>query len=330
LNQLLTKDLKADEPFLSCGGHTPVTRKFQFCGPLKFADLARIHQIDLAVGTNPDIFLIDCEGLHSLGETTPGLKQATFALAQISSLTILVMRDLLNRENLESVRSLFAISHAFSQQIPGFSQGTVILQRDVGVSCRRSASFDEKNRERRAADIASRGQIRDLLNEKHLGFSAQSLAVLSQPGFDEPGLYWESINDFLEFTQIIASAGHPMGTATLLDLFDEAKPHIMNVRDFDNPSIAFEEIFLKIVCQRLTDAKSHALESLDELIVRPVRGLPRADLLRYRENPVIAAGVLTIQQRFKAKAQEFHPFNPGGAESKVPSRAGHRALALSI
>jgi septin family protein len=116
LNQLLLHKLKSDIPFEAFSGADPVTMKFQYLGPWKFRQLSQIHSIDLHVTSDPDIFLIDCEGLHSLGKTTAVLKQATFSLSQMVSMTVLVMKEQVNHENIENVRSLFVLSHAFSRQ----------------------------------------------------------------------------------------------------------------------------------------------------------------------------------------------------------------------
>jgi hypothetical protein len=104
----------------------PVTKRFQYFGPFKFDHRSQIHGIPLSVPCDPDLFLIDCEGLHSLSSTTAFLKQATFALSQMVSMTVLVMKDMVNHENIENVRSMFVLSHPFSRHLRGFSIGTTI------------------------------------------------------------------------------------------------------------------------------------------------------------------------------------------------------------
>jgi hypothetical protein len=126
VNQLITHELRSSGPFQAESGADPVTMKFQYVGPFKFQDLSQIHSVDLPLNSNPDIFVIDCEGLHSLGKTTTTVKQAAFALSQTVSLTVLVMKEQMNHENIENTRSLFVLSHAFSCQLPGFAIGTNI------------------------------------------------------------------------------------------------------------------------------------------------------------------------------------------------------------
>jgi hypothetical protein len=48
--------------------------KFEYAGPFKFHQLSQIHNLDLYLESDPDIFLIECEGLHSLGNTPAVLK----------------------------------------------------------------------------------------------------------------------------------------------------------------------------------------------------------------------------------------------------------------
>jgi hypothetical protein len=253
-NQLLTHKIKADSPFMTEDDGDPITKKFQYCGPLTFAEFQRIHGIPLQCESNPDIFVVDCEGLHSLGKTTRTLKPATFVLAQMASMTVLVMKDQVNQENIPHVRSLFVLSHAFIREVPGFEIGTVIMMRDIGVRGR-NLSLDEQNKMRQAADVTQRQKIIEVLDGAELEFSEENLLVLAQPNFDPPDLYWRSVQDLLVFTADIASTRANISGASLLDLFKEAKPSIMQVQDFSNPSIPFEQILNNII-RPLFDASS--------------------------------------------------------------------------
>jgi GTPase SAR1 family protein len=93
LNQLITHELTSEGPFEADSRVEAVTQRFQYTGPFKSLDLAEVHSLDIQVESNPDLFLIDCERLHSLGNTTPVLKQATFALSQMVSMRVLVMKE---------------------------------------------------------------------------------------------------------------------------------------------------------------------------------------------------------------------------------------------
>jgi hypothetical protein len=55
--------------------------------------LSQIDNINFDITSNPDLFFIDCEDLHSFGKTLPGLKKATSALTQMATVIVLVMKD---------------------------------------------------------------------------------------------------------------------------------------------------------------------------------------------------------------------------------------------
>jgi hypothetical protein len=270
LNQLLTKVLRADLPFESLGGADPVTSKFQFCGPLDFSELGQIHGIDLQAKSKTDLFLVDCEGLHSLEKATPGLKKATFALSQMANLTVSVMKDMVNDQNIDSVRAMFALSRAFSREIPGFLAGTVIAMRDIGLRCKRSTPLAEKQQLRLAQDEANSTKIRAVLNEKHVPFSVQELKVICQPVFDEPALYWESTNDLLRFARVIADARIALTPQMLLELVNAAKPQILAITDLENTRVQFEQIFVNVIAAPLAEDLNYALQLLDQHAADPI------------------------------------------------------------
>jgi flagellar biosynthesis GTPase FlhF len=268
-NQTVRHELTPDEPFVAETGGDPITMKFQYVGPLKFGDLARIHGIDLQVDSNPDIFVIDCEGLHSLGETTPVLKQATFALSQIASMTVLVMKDQVNFDNIESVRSLFVLSHAFSCTLPGFAIGTTIMMREIGVRVPRGQrlSFYEENRLRQEADVRQSEQILAALNQAHVTCSRETLLVLAQPRLsDQQDLYWKSMEDFLRFAATIASRRSAISGQSLIDLFNMTKPAIMQIADFSQPNIQFGTVLGNLVNQYLTTATCVTIQNVENQI----------------------------------------------------------------
>jgi ribosomal protein L35AE/L33A len=97
--------------------------------------------------SDPDVFVVDCEGVNSLGEATAILKQATFALAQMASMIVQVMKGQVNQQNISDVRAQFVLSRAFTRKLPGFSIGTTIMMREVGVRLPkgRKPSIAERN-----------------------------------------------------------------------------------------------------------------------------------------------------------------------------------------
>jgi hypothetical protein len=308
-NQLLLHELRPTEPFKAAKGPRSVTTKFQYVGPLKFPDLAAIHGVGLPATTNPDVFIVDCEGLHSLAETTPSLKQATFALAQMVSLTVLVMKDGVNHANIDQIRSLFVLSHAFSRDIPGFTIGTVIMMRAVGVEAPEGEhpSLEEMNEIRRRVDDEQRQIILGYLNRASINFSQDDFLVLSQPDVDEVDLYWKSMNDFLIFAASIASARARIPGQVLLNLFNQVKPSILAVRDFEDPSIPFQQILATIACQYLGDATDFALGILGDAIWGHMATLNGDDLRMGPSPGFVVEMVRTCEERFEAKAEQLLP-----------------------
>jgi flagellar biosynthesis GTPase FlhF len=309
LNQVVAHELKADSPFESCNGAEPVTMKFQYVGPFKFQHLSQIHGVDLQLESNPDIFLIDCEGLHSLGKTTAVLKQATFALSQMVSMTVLVMKEQVNHENIENVRSLFVLSHAFSRQLPGFSIGTTIMMREVGVRYPKGKKLDldDKNALRQESDVKQRTNILKILNDNHVTFSEADFLVLGQPGIDENDLYWKSIEDFLHFTVSIAVKRGNVSGQSLLQLFEEAKPSIMQVTDFSNPSIPFDRIMQNITGRYLKQASSAAIEGGKKDVQEWLTQLKSLNLRGGLDSHVVGDKIVKWTHVFEEKAEQLFP-----------------------
>jgi hypothetical protein len=226
----------------------------------------------------------------------------------MSSVTVLVMKDVINHQNAEAARSLFVLGRAFSRDIPGFATGTVIMMRDVGLDIDAGADFSEKDDLRRAADSENRTNIRNVLNDKRIPFTEHTSLVLAQPERDlDPDLYWKSIEDFLIFVKKIADARSAIPGHVLCDLFDEAKPHIMQINDFNNPTIPFESILMNYVTRQLNMAQSFAIADISA-IVRSEIGLWPADRLRQGvPADFLQRQIRETQAKFTKKANELYP-----------------------
>jgi hypothetical protein len=309
LNQLLRHKLRCESPFQTFSGPDPVTMAFQYVGPIKFRELAEIHDIELQVASGPDLFLIDCEGLHALGDTTAMLKQATFALSQMASMTVLVMKEQVNQENIESVRSLFVLSHAFSRQLPGFSIGTTIMMRDVGIRYPpgQQLTLNQKNCLRQKTDGEQRAKILKILNDNRVTFSETEFLVLAQPEFEEEYLYWKSIEDFLRFTANVAENRSRVSGQSLLDLFEEAKPSIMQVTDFSNPSIPFDRIMQNITDRYLNEASSTAIEDREQDVKKWLTERNRESLRRGLGVDFVECMIVKCIHAFEEKSEQLFP-----------------------
>jgi hypothetical protein len=308
-NHLVNHDLRANEPFEVDAGPEPITMKFQYVGPLKFADLAKIHGTQLNPNLDCEVFIIDCEGLHALSNTPARLKQATFALAQMVSVTVLVTKEMVNWDNIDSIRSLFILSHAFTRKVQGFSIGTAIMMRDVGIRGLRDPqlSLEDKNRARQLSDVKQRTQILEALNKASIKFSERDMLVLGQPSFDEPELYWKSIDDFLTFAAFVASSRARIPGTTLLDLFQQAKPYIMKIQDFEDPSISFDEIIANTARGYLKAATDFALQNSENEISHYVSGLDSQHLRAGQDIKFTISTISRSISAFECRAGELFP-----------------------
>jgi hypothetical protein len=294
--------LGAQKPFAARAGPERITMKFQYVGHPKFRQLSQIHGIQFEVNSDPDIFLIDCEGLHSYDQTTPALKQATFALSQLVSMTVLVMKDQVNQSNIEKVRSLLALSHGFSETLPGFEIGTTILMRDVGARCPKGKTLTlaQKNELRQQSDRKQRTHILKALNDAGVRFSEQNLLVLVQPVLMSDGeLYRTSIEEFLMFTTKIASTRANISGESLLNLFKRVKPSVMRIPDLSNPSIPIAQVMRKSAIHELTAATA----SLEQEIRQYMVGLDSSSLRARIDARFVRTKTSKLIRHFQKKAK---------------------------
>jgi hypothetical protein len=149
--------------------------------------------------------------------------------------------------------------------------------------------------------------ILDVLNRARLNFSERDLLVLAQPEFDDAGLYWKSIEDFLHFTAAIAGERSHISGHSLLQLFDKAKPSIMKVKDFSNPSIPFETILQNVTTEYLNNACDFGIERGIIDIQKWLATLNSGDLRRGLDVHFIGDVIVKCTRIFETKAEELFP-----------------------
>jgi hypothetical protein len=308
LNQLLTRRLGHRGPFRSEEGPYRVTAAFQFCGPIKLADLGHLHGIDLSSQKDPDIFVVDCEGLHSLSDTTPGLKKATFALVQMSSLTVLVVHGMLNASNIHSARSLFVLSRAFAPDNPGFAVGTAVMMRDIGVMTHDPlASLATRDVTRRRQDCDQTEAVLAVLNNSHLKFNLRNFKVLAQPRFDDEELYWKSIEDLLYFVRSGADSRDVISGRFLCGLFDAAKPSVMKISDFDHPDVPFDAILSNHIQHQLRAARHSVIRDLEHTVQQAFSDMSPDQLRQWSPADFMFKQSRVMRERFRSRANCLCP-----------------------
>jgi protein required for attachment to host cells len=216
----------------------PITEHFQAIGPYKLEQLGEFQQIHLSSIKNSDIFLIDCEGMNNLLAESMSLRKAMFALTQISSIHVMVMKEMVNQQNIQNVNSFFGVTRILQGGISNYETGSVILIREVGVNTR-SQNIEEKNNLRIEQDRQYKAKIIQEWKKANIGFTIDNLLVLAQPEFDDEELYWKSIENFLKYVENIASSRLKLSGRTLLQFFNKTLPAIQSFNDLDNEKNSF-------------------------------------------------------------------------------------------
>jgi hypothetical protein len=232
-NQLILHELYVDIPIKADQWSDPVTRQFPDVGPFKYRAFSRIHGIQLPIGPDPDVFVVDCEGVAILGETTAALKQATFTLAYMTNIIVYVIKDQRKPQHVNDVRTQFMLSRGLTRKLSGFLIGTTIMTREVGVRFpkRHKPSIAEKKEKRIKADDARRERIITIMKNAHVALSEEDLLILALSTVNEEELFWKSLEAFLLFTAGIASRRKNISVAQLLHFFNAAKGPIMTIGD---------------------------------------------------------------------------------------------------
>jgi hypothetical protein len=275
-NQLLNHTIRPQLPFTTDGGSNPITKGFEYVGPFKFKELSRIHKISLTAPEEADIFVIDCEGFGSLSQMTPALKQAAFALSQMASMIVFVTKNVISHTNLPHISAILKLSHAFTGESLSFAKGTAIMIREVGIRREEGKKPDDI---RRQTDIERRKIVLQMMAENGVNYSDGDFLLLEQPTLDrEEDLYWKSIEDFLEFAAKIASERPLVRGNLLLELFEMAKPSIMNINNFSDPQVPFTEILRDIRTKAMDDAFTNATQNLEQEVKAKFEGVSQDSL----------------------------------------------------
>ena len=152
---------QANETFKTDEGNVPVTMKIQYC-KVKLSTICQIHQLYMNLDFDSDLFILDCEGIDSLGEITVSLRKAIFSLLQISSVNIFVTKNI-DRSNIFDLKSFFSLP----QLIPGTQQKLnkvcAIVLTDIGVPGNPSEeNYEEKRKENDSKELAKFYNFRNI------------------------------------------------------------------------------------------------------------------------------------------------------------------------
>jgi hypothetical protein len=135
LNQLLSRQLRSQQPFRSQGGSAAVTTGFDFSGPHDLQTLCRYHSVPYRLPSKrrADVFLIDCEGMDHLNGSSTGYGQVILALSQITTITVLIHGRLLSSNDIQHISRLFQMTKFLSSASQQLETGFVTIERAIGV-----------------------------------------------------------------------------------------------------------------------------------------------------------------------------------------------------
>jgi hypothetical protein len=220
------------------------------------------------------------------------------------------MSEPVNHQNIDHVRALLLLSHAFSRDLPGFANGTTIMMREIGVPTERGRkqSLEELNQKRKNSDGEHRTKIIRLLEEANVHCTTETLLVLAQPQlYRQTDLYWKSIEDYLKFAAAIASLRDNIAGSSLIDLFMEAKPLIMQIEDFANPSLPFEQVLKKVANGYLEAAHKYVIDTIDHEIGEQIDQINSVELREGLQVNFVAKQIESAMSRFEQTAEKSLP-----------------------
>jgi hypothetical protein len=179
--------------------------------------------------------------------------------------------------------------------------------REAGIGCRRGQrlSLDEKNGLRHASDARQLNRVIEILNSHSIEFSPENLLVLGQPKLTEEDLYWKSIEDLLFFTRSVARRRDHFSGDFLLGLFNEAKPWIMRIIDFTNPSIPFQEIIQNVTNEHLTAVQNDAIRETEREVADRLLEMTPGDLRKGLNMAFVGEMIGKCRDVFEDRAMAF-------------------------
>jgi viroplasmin and RNaseH domain-containing protein len=98
---------------------------------------------------------------------------------------------------------------------------------------------------------------------KKIYFNNKNFKVIASPPFNNLDLYWESIKDFLTFSETISSQREMFSNQTLIELLKKIKASIMSITDLDNHSITFDKILEEFIKEKFEEFKNYSLNQVN-------------------------------------------------------------------
>lgn len=260
------KDISNDV-FKTDEGNVPVTLKIQYC-EIKLSTLIQNHHLAINPDFDSDLFILDCEGIDSLGEVTQSLRKAIFTLLQISTVNIYVSKNI-DRSNIYDLKAFFALPGLIPGSRHKLKKANCIVLTDIGVPGK--PSEEEYEMKRKENDSKELQKFLSHLNERHITFPKENASFFAQPKWRDEKHYLESIKDLIRFIVSNASQQMKIPGKTLIEIFNQCIQFISQINELDNPDIRLEKIIKHLIDGYFEKAYKESIKVLDvkfEIVVK--------------------------------------------------------------
>jgi hypothetical protein len=316
LNQIVTKgnSLNLRGPFVARGGSDAVTVGFQACGPIPFDQLNDFHGLGLTIdrNRNPDVFLVDCEGMDHLDGSSPGFGKSMFALAQISAVNVIVFPALMSLKDIPPLTKLFQMSRIVQAADRQLETGFVVIEREIDPVSRTGDPLPDGTNEfeegRHKQDMKRHKTVCQFLKQGNVRFKEENVLVLDQPTFENRVSYWNSLHDLMRGWYRIASKTLALPGKVLVEMFQMTIMTVQKLPNCDNLDIGFGELLTRLVREQFINAKRLTTGEFPELIDGPIQHLTVDELKQFKKWEFTADAQERVISLFQAKANEVHPF----------------------
>lgn len=257
--------LRPSTPFLANAGENAITREFQYYGPIKCSELARLNLFhNLNFPKDNDLFLIDSEGTGNLYQVSNYLHMLNFCLEGICDSLIYVARTF-EAENLSLLARHLQICKLFNNNKGSLNSSLIISVRDVGIA---ESPENQNNNEQKEQDRINQNiqKTKDLLNclssQYNLTFKEGEFKYFAHPFLDQTEFFWNSIKDLAKF--LLEKSSNNQENISLenkIGKFNSTMDLIIQYPALLEPNKPLEQIFNSIFEQKLKDIKKRIINS---------------------------------------------------------------------
>ena len=257
--------LRPSSPFLSNAGENAITKEFQYYGPIKCSELARLNLLqNLNFPIDNDLFLIDSEGTGNLYQTSDYLHMLNFCLEGICDSLLYVARTF-EAENFSLLARHLQICKLFNNNKGSLTSSLIISVRDVGIA---ESPENQNNNGQKEQDRINQNnkKTKDLLtrlsSQYNLTFREGEFKYFAHPFLDQTEFFWNSIKDLTKF--LLEKSSNNQDNISLenkINKFNSTMDLIIQYPALLEPNKPLEQIFNSIFEQKLKDIKNRIINS---------------------------------------------------------------------